>query len=60
MPFNPSDEERENRIRVEILVRACDELISELRAAGGPDADWQIQVLESVRQSALTESSLAA
>ena len=60
MPFDPSDEERENRRHAEIIVRACDELISELRAAGGPDADWQIQILESVRQSALTESPLAA
>ena len=59
MPFDPSGEEVKRR-RAEIMVRACDELINELRAAGGPDADWQIQALESLRHSVSAESRLAA
>ena len=52
MPFDPSDEEEGARRRAEIVVRACDELLGEIRAHGGPDGQWKIEVLESLRRSA--------
>ncbi len=51
MPFDPSDEDESTRRRTEILARACDELLSEIRASGEHDAEWKIEVLESLRRS---------
>jgi hypothetical protein len=53
--FDPSDEEDRKRRRTALLVRACDELINEIRAAGGPDAQWKIDMLETRRRSLYDE-----
>jgi hypothetical protein len=37
------------------LVCACEELLTEIRAAGGPDARWKIKVLEARRRSLYEE-----
>jgi hypothetical protein len=51
MPFDPSDEEERQRRRTALFVRVCEELLSEIRAAGGPDAQWKIEMLEERRRS---------
>jgi hypothetical protein len=51
MPFDPSDEEERTRRRTALLAHVCEELLSEIRAAGGPDAQWKIEILEARRCS---------
>jgi hypothetical protein len=55
MPFDPSDEEERRRRRTALLARACEELLSEIRAAGGPNERWKIEVLEARRRSLCKE-----
>jgi hypothetical protein len=56
MPFDPSDEEERRRRRTALLARVCEELLSEIRAAGGPDAGWKINLLEARRRSLCEET----
>jgi hypothetical protein len=55
MPFDPSDEEERKRRRTALFARVCEELLSEIRAAGDPDTQWKIEILEARRRSLYEE-----